>query len=78
MAPGRFTAWSVRWLPETLAIVATIQLAILLAATFVWREGPVVLVANGIVTVLFAASSALMGWSRRTPAPSSVPALAHR
>jgi hypothetical protein len=67
MAPGRFMAWSIRWLPHYLALVAAVQFANLLADSFLWHEAPPGIAAGGVLTALFAGMSALMFWSRKGP-----------
>ncbi|MCI4320552.1 MAG: 5'-nucleotidase C-terminal domain-containing protein [Thermoplasmata archaeon] len=65
MSPGRFTAWSIRWVPHFCAFVAVTQLANLLADAFLWHVDAAALVAGGVLTVLFAGVSAAGFWSRR-------------
>jgi hypothetical protein len=76
MAPGRFTAWSIRWLPHVAAAGAAAQLAHLLADAFDWNVEPVVLLSGGVLVALFASISALGFWSRGLGAGRESPVLA--
>ena len=64
MAAGRFTRWSVRWLPELLAFIAIYSVAVLLIDLLVWHEDAFVCFDYALNAAFFGGAAIALFWRR--------------